>query len=82
MLSVVIPAYDEEPNVEPCYREVLEVLTALDRPFEVIFVDDGSTDGTFGVLARLADADPRLRVLRFRRNAGQTAALAAGFFGS
>ena len=78
-LSVVIPAYDEEPNVEACYREVVDVLAPLGQSFEVIFVDDGSTDGTFAILARLAETDPRLRVLRFRRNAGQTAALAAGF---
>lgn len=79
VLSVVIPAYDEEPNVEACYRELLEVLVPLGGAFEVIFVDDGSSDGTFAVLARLAEADPRLRVIRFRRNAGQSAALAAGF---
>ncbi len=79
MLSVVIPAYNEAANVEECYRELVAVLESLDRPFEVIVVDDGSTDGTFGVLARLADADPRLHALRLRRNAGQTAALAAGF---
>jgi dolichol-phosphate mannosyltransferase len=79
VLSVVVPAYDEAPNVEACYRELVEVLAALGRPFEVIFVDDGSTDDTFAVLGRLAEADPRLRVLRFRRNAGQTAALDAGF---
>jgi len=79
VLSVVIPAYNEEPNVEACYRELVEVLVVLGRPFEVVFVDDGSSDGTFAVLARRAEADPRLRVIRFRRNAGQTAALAAGF---
>ena len=78
-VSVVIPAYDEEANVEPCYREVVDVLEALGRPFEIIVVDDGSRDGTRDVLRRLARADARLRVLRFRRNAGQTAALAAGF---
>jgi glycosyltransferase involved in cell wall biosynthesis len=79
LLSVVIPAYNEEPNIEPGYRELVGVLDGLGRPFEVIVVDDGSTDGTFAALGRLAAADPRLRVLRFRRNAGQTAALAAGF---
>ncbi|MBI2467906.1 MAG: glycosyltransferase family 2 protein [Candidatus Rokubacteria bacterium] len=78
-LSVVIPAYNEEPNAEACYRELREVLAGLGRPYEIIFVDDGSTDGTFRVLAGLAEADARLRVIRFRRNAGQTAALAAGF---
>jgi glycosyltransferase involved in cell wall biosynthesis len=79
LLSVVIPAYNEEPNVEPGYRELVGVLEGLGRPFEVIVVDDGSTDGTFVALSRLAATDHRLRVLRFRRNAGQTAALAAGF---
>lgn len=79
MLSVVIPAYNEAPNVEPGYRELLAVLEPLGRPFEVIVVDDGSTDETFGILARIAETDPRLRVLRFKRNAGQTAALVAGF---
>lgn len=79
LLSVVIPAYNEEPNVEPCYRELVAVLEGLGGPFEVIVVDDGSRDGTFAVLSRLAAGDRRLRVLRFARNAGQTAALAAGF---
>lgn len=78
-LSVVIPAFNEEANVEACYRELVPILEALRRPFEVIVVDDGSTDRTFEVLAGLAAADPRLRLIRFRRNAGQTAALDAGF---
>jgi glycosyltransferase involved in cell wall biosynthesis len=79
LLSVVIPAYNEEPNVEACYRELVAVLDALGGRFEVIFVDDGSTDRTFDVLASLAAQDARLRVVRLRRNAGQTAALDAGF---
>lgn len=78
-LSIVIPAYNEEANVEACYRELAEVGPELGRPFEIIFVDDGSSDGTFAALAALAQANPRVRVIRFRRNAGQTAALAAGF---
>lgn len=78
-LSIVIPAYNEEANVEACYRELADVGPELERPFEIIFVDDGSTDGTFAALATLAQTDPRVRVIRFRRNAGQTAALAAGF---
>jgi dolichol-phosphate mannosyltransferase len=78
-LTVVIPAYNEVANVEPCYRELACVLEAYGQPFEILFVDDGSTDGTSGVLRTLASADRRLRVLRFRRNAGQTAALHAGF---
>lgn len=78
-LSVVIPAYNESPNVEACYRELAGVLDAIGRPAEVVFVDDGSTDGTFAALSSLAAGDPRVRVIRFRRNAGQTAALDAGF---
>lgn len=75
----MIPAYNEEPNVEPCYRELSELLSTLARPYEIIFVDDGSTDGTFEVLGALTRLDPRVRAVRFRRNAGQTAALDAGF---
>ena len=78
-LSIVIPAYNEEPNVEACYRELVTVLPDLGHSFEIIFVDDGSTDGTFTALATVAGKDPRVRVIRLRRNAGQTAALDAGF---
>jgi dolichol-phosphate mannosyltransferase len=77
-LSVVIPAFDEEANVEPCYRELVGVLETHGQSFEIVFVDDGSTDGTPGILRRLAGGDSRLRVLRLRRNSGQTAALDAG----
>jgi glycosyltransferase involved in cell wall biosynthesis len=79
LLTVVIPAYNEEANVEPCYRELVGVLEAAAHAFEVILVDDGSTDGTAQVVRRLSRADARLRPLRLRRNAGQTAALDAGF---
>jgi glycosyltransferase involved in cell wall biosynthesis len=78
-LTVVIPAYNEQANVEPCYRELAGVLEGQGEPFEILFVDDGSTDGTGDILRRLAGEDPRVRVLRFRGNAGQTAALHAGF---
>jgi len=78
-LSAVIPAFNEEACVGECYRELIPVLEGLGRPFEVIVVDDGSTDRTFQILAGLAAADPRLRLIRFRRNAGQTAAFDAGF---
>jgi glycosyltransferase involved in cell wall biosynthesis len=78
-LSVVIPAYNEEANVGPCHQELVAALESLGRPFEVLFVDDGSTDRTAAALATLAARDPRVRVLRLRRNAGQTAALDAGF---
>ena len=78
-LSVVIPLLDEALNVEALYRELTETLEVWGRSFEMIFVDDGSTDETFELLSRLHAADPRLRVIRLRRNFGQTAAFSAGF---
>ncbi len=78
-LSIVIPVYNEAPNLEPLYAELRAVLDALGRPYEILFVDDGSSDDSFAVLKRLSAADARLRVIRFRRNFGQTAAFAAGF---
>jgi glycosyltransferase involved in cell wall biosynthesis len=78
-LSVVVPLKDEEPNVEPLHRELSSVLDRLDRPYEVIFVDDGSTDATFERAAALHRQNARVRVIRFTRNFGQTAAFAAGF---
>ena len=81
-ISVVIPVYNERGNLEPLRAELVPVLEALGRPFEVLFVDDGSTDGSSEVLRALRAADGRLRVLTFERNAGQTAAMAAGFTAS
>jgi glycosyltransferase involved in cell wall biosynthesis len=77
-LSVVIPLYNEEANVEPLLAELLGVLRGLSRTFEVICVDDGSRDGTFARLAQVAQREPALRVIRFRLNFGQTAAMSAG----
>ena len=78
-LSVVIPLLDEAPNIDALYRELAETLDAWGRTCEMVFVDDGSTDGTFERLARLQASDPRMRVVRLRRNFGQTAAFSAGF---
>ena len=78
-ISVVIPARNEAPSVRQLYRELTETLEALGRRYEIIVVDDGSTDETFERLAELQAQDPRLRIIRFRRNFGQTAAFAAGF---
>jgi len=77
-LSVVIPLYNEEANVESLLAELFGVLRGLGRTYEVICVDDGSRDGTFAELARLAQLEPALRVIRFRLNFGQTAAMSAG----
>ncbi len=79
MLSVVIPAYNEEENIPILYQKLKKVLDSLGREYEVIFVDDGSTDRTWEVLKTLASQDKRLKLIRFRRNYGQTAALYAGF---
>jgi glycosyltransferase involved in cell wall biosynthesis len=78
-LSIVIPVYNEGPNIKQLLPELITTLETHGRPFEVIVIDDGSTDDTFDELARLQARDPRLRVIRFRRNFGQTAAFAAGF---
>jgi len=78
-LSVIIPIKNESPNLEALHREVTAALDPWGRPYEVIVVDDGSTDDSFTVLSRIQAADPRWRVIRFRRNFGQTAAFSAGF---
>ena len=79
MISVVIPVHNEEPSLLPLYDRLTAVLGALGRPYEVIFVDDASTDQSFALLANLTETDPHLVVVRLRRNFGQTAALSAGF---
>lgn len=79
-LSIVIPLYNEEPSLEPLAAELKVVLEPLGRPYEIIFVDDGSTDGSFATLEQLHHTDPEhFRVIRFRRNFGKTAALSAAF---
>jgi dolichol-phosphate mannosyltransferase len=78
-ISLVIPVYNEEPNLAPLAAEIRETMQPLGRPYEVLFVDDGSTDGSLAALIGLAAADPVVRVIRQARNAGQSAALDAGF---
>ncbi len=78
-LSVVVPFYNERDNVEPLHAEIIAALHEASGGFECVYVDDGSRDGTDETLAKLAERDPRVRVLRFAANAGQTAALDAGF---
>jgi glycosyltransferase involved in cell wall biosynthesis len=78
-LSVVIPIRNETESLGELYRELTATLEAWGRPYEIVFIDDGSTDDSFAKLARLQAVDSRLRILRFRRNFGQTAAFSAGF---
>ena len=77
-LSIIVPAYNEEDNVGPLYDAIVATLHPLDLSFEVILVDDGSTDETFRRCAELAHRDPRGRVVKLRRNYGQTPAMVAG----
>ena len=79
MLSLVIPVHNEERSILPLYDRLTVVLEALQQPYEILFVDDASTDRSFELLANLVETDARLKVIRLRRNFGQTAALSAGF---
>lgn len=78
-LSIVVPLYNEEECVERLYRRIRAEADKLGRSYEIIFVDDGSRDRTFAVAAGLIGPGSRLRLLKFRRNSGQTAAMSAGF---
>jgi glycosyltransferase involved in cell wall biosynthesis len=77
-LSVVIPLFNERDNLAPLHDELSRTMQAMNRSYELLFVDDGSTDGGFEVLRQLKQTDPHLRVIRLARNSGQTAALACG----
>ncbi len=78
-ISLVIPVYNEEENLPVLHGEIRQAMEGVGRPYEVIYVDDGSSDGSPAILSGLAGQDPRVRVLRQRRNSGQSAALDAGF---
>ena len=77
-LSIVLPVYNEEGNVELQYRKIIETVTPLRKSFEIVFVDDGSRDRSFQILSAIAKKDKKVKVVQFRRNFGQTAAMAAG----
>lgn len=79
MISVVIPFYDEEDNIAPIHAELSSVLSSLNRKFEIIFVDDGSTDDTFLNMEKVRKNDDTVKIIKFRKNFGQSAALKAGF---
>jgi len=78
-ISVTIPVFNEAANLRRLFEKLTPVLGSLHRPWEVIFVNDGSSDGSAEVLDELAASDVRVKVIHFRRNAGQTAAMMAGF---
>ena len=79
MISVVVPVHDEERTLALLFDELQSALDPLGQPWEAVFVDDGSSDGSFSALTRLHDAHDNVRVVRLRRNFGKAAALAAGF---
>lgn len=78
-LSIVIPVFNEEDNLDPLFEELLPVLRDLQVSFEIIAVDDGSTDHSWALLQSFQKKEPRIKLLRLRKNFGQTAALSAGF---
>lgn len=78
-ISVVIPLLDEEQSLEELCERLIGTLSSLERTFELVFVDDGSRDGSFAVLEKLHRQDQRIKVIQFRRNFGKAAALSAGF---
>ena len=77
-VSIFLPVFNEEPNLRPLQARLDEALQKLGRTAEIIYVDDGSNDGSLNVLRELAAKDPRVRVIALRRNYGQTPAMAAG----
>jgi glycosyltransferase involved in cell wall biosynthesis len=81
-LSIVVPVFNEEGNLPRLHGELTAALGPFGRSYEILFVDDGSTDASFALLSSLYHRDEHVRVIRFRKNYGQTAALAAGFAGA
>ena len=77
--SIVVPFFNEQENIPPLYMKLTEVMDSVGEPYELVFVDDGSKDNTFKVLAEIYEHDRRVNLVRLRRNFGQTAALKAGF---
>jgi glycosyltransferase involved in cell wall biosynthesis len=78
-ISIVVPAYNEEENVEEFHAKVSKVMKSMKKPFEMVFVDDGSKDKTYEKLEKIAKKDPNVKIIKFRRNFGQSAAWDAGF---
>ena len=78
-LSIIVPLFNEEESIVPLYNQLIGVLPRLGKSYEIIFINDGSADGSYALLCRLAEADRKVKVINLRRNFGQTAAMSAGF---
>ena len=78
MISVIIPVFNEEESISPLYKKLTSVLTRIGKDYEVIFIDDGSSDDTLNLLRPICKKDPRIKFISFSRNFGQTSALSAG----
>ena len=79
MISAVVPAFNEEESFSELYGELTKVLPALDNNYEIIFIDDGSTDNSLDVLKKIAAKDKKVRIFSFRKHRGKADALIAGF---
>jgi glycosyltransferase involved in cell wall biosynthesis len=79
MISIIIPVYNEEGNIKALHTKLNNVLPAITEKYEILFVDDCSTDNSFAILKEINNEDKRVKVIKFRRNFGQSAALSAGF---
>ncbi|MFL5735037.1 MAG: glycosyltransferase family 2 protein, partial [Chloroflexia bacterium] len=82
LCSIIVPVFDEEENVPLLHERIREAMNSMDTSYEVVYVDDGSRDSSFARLSEIAANDPNVTVVQFRRNFGQTAALAAGIANS
>ena len=78
-ISIIVPIYNERENLEPFLTALTQALDPSGEEYEILLIDDGSTDGSDACIEKLAAQNPRIRVIQFRRNFGQTAAMAAGF---
>lgn len=79
MISAVIPLYNEEENIPELCRRLVDVLDSMGARYEILFVDDGSTDGSYARLVEIKRENENIKIVKFRRNFGQTAAIHAGF---
>lgn len=77
-LSIILPVYNEEKSIPELHSKIINALSKLDKSYEIIYVDDGSSDATFEILSEISKTDEKVKVIQFRRNFGQTAAIAAG----